>query len=65
MKNLKQRLANLESSAPNGTGTHEEFVLWSMEHGADDAAVIAVTDDDIHAFLRGTPNVRGIQHAKP
>ena len=65
MQNLKQRLENLESSAANGSGTHEEFVLWGMENSLDDAALMAVTDDDTDAFLRGTPNLKEFHHAKP
>lgn len=65
MQSLKHRLDNLENSAANGAGTHEAFVLWSMEHGPDDAALIAVTDDDTDAFLQGTPNLKESHHATP
>lgn len=65
MQNLKRRLDNLENSGANGKGTHEEFVLWSMAHGFDDAALIAVTNDDTDAFLRGKSNLEESNHATP
>ena len=63
MPNLKQRLENLEKSAGHGPGTHEEFILYCMEHGPSDAEFSAVTDEDTDAFLRGTPNEPEQHHA--
>ena len=65
MQNIKQRLENLENSTVTGAGTHEEFVLWSLEHGPDDDDLIVVTDEDTDAFLRGTLNLEGSHRAKP
>lgn len=61
MATLKQRLETLER--PNGqSATHEEFVLWCVEHGPADSGP-TVTDEEVDAFLH--PNKAEPKHAKP
>ena len=66
MPNLKQRLENLErSSAVDGQMSHEQRLLFLVDKPISPSAAAkpAPTDEEIDAFLWGTPNKREQHHA--